>query len=45
MTFDVIIEGAGLACADEFAQAGLGVAVIEAGQIGGGALAKSWKKH
>ncbi|MDX2041130.1 MAG: FAD-dependent oxidoreductase [Acidobacteriota bacterium] len=42
MTFDVVIVGAGIvgaACADEFAQAGLRVAVIEAGQIGGGATA------
>ncbi|MBS1787767.1 MAG: FAD-dependent oxidoreductase [Acidobacteria bacterium] len=40
--FDVVIVGAGIvgaACADEFAQAGLHVAVIEAGQIGGGATA------
>ena len=42
MSFDVVIVGAGIvgaACADEFAQAGLRVAVIEAGQIGGGATA------
>ncbi len=42
MTFDVVIVGAGIvgaACADEFAQAGLRVAVIEAGPIGGGATA------
>ncbi|MBP6823571.1 MAG: FAD-binding oxidoreductase [Acidobacteria bacterium] len=42
MTFDVVIVGAGIvgaACADEFAQSGLRVAVIEAGQIGGGATA------
>lgn len=42
MTFDVIIVGAGIvgaACADEFAQAGLRVAVIEASQVGGGATA------
>lgn len=41
-TFDVVIVGAGIvgaACADEFAQAGLRVAVIEASQIGGGATA------
>ena len=38
MTFDVIIVGAGIvgaACADEFAQAGLRVAVIEASQSRG----------
>jgi len=42
MNFDVVIVGAGIvgaACADEFAQAGLRVAVIEVGQIGGGATA------
>ncbi len=42
VTFDVVIVGAGIvgaACADEFAQAGLRVAVVEAGQIGGGATA------
>ena len=42
MSFDVVIVGAGIvgaACADEFAQAGLRVAVSEAGQIGGGATA------
>ncbi len=43
MTFDVVIVGAGIvgaACADEFTQAGLRVAVIEANQIGGGATAE-----
>lgn len=42
MTFDAVIVGAGIvgaACADEFSQAGLRVAVIEASQIGGGATA------
>jgi glycine/D-amino acid oxidase-like deaminating enzyme len=42
MNFDVVIVGAGIvgaACADEFVQAGLRVAVIEVGQIGGGATA------
>lgn len=42
MTFDAVIVGGGIvgaACADEFAQAGLRVAVIEANQIGGGATA------
>ena len=41
-TFDVVIAGAGIvgaACAAEFAQAGLRVAVVEPSPIGGGATA------
>ena len=40
--YDVVIVGAGIvgaACAVELARAGLGVAIIEAGNIGGGATA------